>query len=160
MMIVLIEPLIPQNTGSIARTCAATKTPLHLVGKLGFEITEKNVRRAGLDYWPYVELYQHQTWDEFIEKAKPDTCWFFECVGERSYTDAKFSSNDALVFGCETVGLTPEFLKPFPKEQILKIPFECPHVRSLNLSNCVSIGLYEARRQVAVNGSQSLERGP
>lgn len=147
-MIVLIEPLIPQNTGSIARTCAATKTPLHLVGKLGFEISEKTVRRAGLDYWPYVELHQHATWDEFLEKARPDTCWFFECVGERNYTEATFSQNDALVFGCETVGLTKEFLAGFPKEQVLKIPIECPHVRSLNLSNCVSVGLYEAKRQI------------
>ncbi|MFO0417328.1 MAG: tRNA (cytidine(34)-2'-O)-methyltransferase [Pseudomonadota bacterium] len=148
MNIVLVEPQIPQNTGSISRTCAATDSPLHLVGPMGFEITEKAVRRAGLDYWPYVKLFQHASWDEYIQSAKPERVWLFSKFGERSYTDAKFSANDALVFGSETKGLGKEFLSKYPQEQILRIPIDTEYVRSLNLSNAVAIALYEARRQL------------
>ena len=148
MNIVLVEPQIPQNTGSIARTCAATETPLHLIGKLGFDISEKAVRRAGLDYWPYVRLHKHDTWEDFMATSKPRKVWLFSKFGERYYCDADFNINDALVFGKETKGLGAEFLAQFPKEQILRIPIVSPHVRSLNLSNCVSIALYEARRQL------------
>lgn len=148
MDIVLVEPQIPQNTGSIARTCAATDTPLHLVGPLGFEIDEKAVRRAGLDYWPYVKLFEHQSWTDYLNRSQPSRVWLFSKFGERLYTSAEFGPNDALVFGSETKGLGQEFLAQFPREQILRIPIVTTYVRSLNLSNAVSIALYEARRQL------------
>jgi tRNA (cytidine/uridine-2'-O-)-methyltransferase len=152
MQIVLVEPQIPQNTGSIARTCAATDTPLHLVGKLGFSISEKAVRRAGLDYWPFVKLSEHTDWEEYMAAATPDRVWLFSKFGTRLYTQAEFGPNDALVFGSETKGLGAEFLGKFPSDQILRIPIVTDYVRSLNLSNAVSIALYEARRQLGVDG--------
>jgi tRNA (cytidine/uridine-2'-O-)-methyltransferase len=152
MQIVLVEPQIPQNTGSIARTCAATDTPLHLVGKLGFSISEKAVRRAGLDYWPFVKLSEHTDWEEYMAAATPDRVWLFSKFGTRLYTRAEFGPNDALVFGSETKGLGAEFLGKFPSDQILRIPIVTDYVRSLNLSNAVSIALYEARRQFGVDG--------
>jgi tRNA (cytidine/uridine-2'-O-)-methyltransferase len=150
MQIVLVEPQIPQNTGSISRTCAATDTPLHLVEPLGFEITEKAVRRAGLDYWPHVKLFRHSNWDDYLNTAKPDRVWLFSKFGERCYTSAQFGLNDALVFGSETKGLGKEFLSRYPSSQILKIPIKTDYVRSLNLSNAVSIALYEAIRQLGL----------
>lgn len=153
MDIVLINPEIPQNTGSIARTCAATETPLHLVGKLGFDISEKAVRRAGLDYWPHVKLLQHKTWDSYMESAQPSRVWLLSKHAERIYTDAKFAESDALVFGSETKGLGEKFLSQFPKEQILRIPLKCKEVRSLNLSNAVSVVLYEALRQFGLSAA-------
>jgi len=148
MDVVLVEPLIPQNTGSIARTCAAVETPLHLVGKLGFEITEKRIRRAGLDYWPYVKLVKHASWEEYLLAARPPRVWLVSKHGEQSYLDADYGPHDALVFGNEVKGLGKEFLKRYPGQSIL-IPMSCPAVRSLNLSNAVSIVLFEARRQIA-----------
>lgn len=148
MDVVLVNPEIPQNTGSIARTCAATQTPLHLVGDLGFDISEKAVRRAGLDYWPWVPLHQHASWEDYETAAAPKKIWLFTKFGSRLYTDAEFSTDDALVFGSETKGLGQDFLAQFPPEQCLRIPIVCPEVRSLNLSNAVSIALYEARRQL------------
>jgi len=145
--VVLVEPKIPQNTGSIARTCAALQVPLHLIEPLGFEITEKNVRRAGLDYWPYVLLHQHDSWQTYLAKNSPRKIWLLTKHAERSYYTADFSPEDALVFGAETTGLGQEFLSHYPKEQWLKIPMPCEHVRSLNLSNSVSIVLYDAMRQ-------------
>jgi len=147
MDIVLVEPQIPQNTGSIARTCAATDTPLHLVGPLGFDLSEKAVRRAGLDYWPYVKLSRHGTWENYVETQKPRKVWLFSKFGERVYHTAEFDPHDALVFGSETKGLGEAFLGKFSRDQILKIPIVTDYVRSLNLSNAVSIALYEARRQ-------------
>lgn len=144
MQVVLVNPEIPQNTGSIARTCAATQTPLHLVGRLGFEISEKAVRRAGLDYWPYVEVAQHTSWEEYLERAAPKRVWLYSKFGGRAYYQADYRNEDALVFGCETKGLGAEFLSKFPEEQVLRIPILRPEVRSLNLSNAVSIVLYHA----------------
>jgi len=150
MQVVLVDPQIPQNTGSIARTCAATKTPLHLVGNLGFEITEKRVKRAGLDYWPFVDLHRHASWEEYLQEAKPGKIWLFSKFAARVYYDANFEANDALVFGSETKGLGEEFLGKFASDCALRIPMECEGVRSLNLSNAVAVALYEARRQVQV----------
>jgi tRNA (cytidine/uridine-2'-O-)-methyltransferase len=151
MQIVLVEPQIPQNTGSISRTCAATDTPLHLVGKLGFTITEKAVRRAGLDYWPHVKLSQHSTWEDYIETAKPSRLWYFSKYATRLYTDADYNHGDALVFGSETKGLGAEFMSTVPHESLLRIPIVTTYVRSLNLSNAVSIAIYEARRQLGLD---------
>ncbi len=151
MDIVLVEPQIPQNTGSIARTCAATDTPLHLVEPLGFEITEKAVRRAGLDYWPFVKLAQHKSWEDYTQQAQPKNVWLFSKFGQRLYTEATFGPHDALVFGSETKGLGEKFLSSFPASQILRIPIVTDYVRSLNLSNAVAIALYEARRQLGLD---------
>lgn len=148
MLVALVNPEIPQNTGSIARTCAATGTPLHLIGKLGFEISEKRVRRAGLDYWPYVSVTQHSSW-ELFEKAHSDahTFWFFSRHADSSHFEANFQPDDILVFGSETKGLGSQILQAADPKRCLRIPMTCPQVRSLNLSNAVSIALYEAIRQ-------------
>ncbi|MCO6431926.1 MAG: tRNA (cytidine(34)-2'-O)-methyltransferase [Deltaproteobacteria bacterium] len=151
MHVVLVEPEIPQNTGSIARSCAATCTPLHLVGKLGFEINEKRIRRAGLDYWPYVSLKQHADWNSYLLSVQPRRIWLFSRFATKLYYSANFEDGDALVFGSETKGLGREFLSEFDPQSILRIPIACPEVRSLNLSNAVSIALYEARRQLALD---------
>ncbi len=151
MQVVLVKPQIPQNTGSIGRTCAATQTPLHLVGPLGFDISEKAVRRAGLDYWPYVPLHRHESWGDYQNAAKPGRIWLFTKFATRLYHQVVFSPDDALVFGSETLGLGSEFLAKFPQEQWLKIPMPCPEVRSLNLSNAVAVALYEARRQLGMD---------
>lgn len=149
MHVVLVNPLIPQNTGSIARTCAATETPLHLIEPLGFELSERTVRRAGLDYWPYVKLFRYPNFAGFVRSASPTNIWCISKFGNRTYWEAPFGPNDALVFGSETTGLGKNFLAEFPTEQILQIPMTCKEVRSLNLSNAVSIVLYEALRQGA-----------
>lgn len=151
MDVVLVNPQIPQNTGSIARTCAATQTPLHLVGRLGFDLSEKAVRRAGLDYWPHVPLHRHTAWEDYINSRRPRTVWLLSKFGTRLYHQAPFHPDDAIVFGSETKGLGHEFMSRFPAEQILKIPIVCEHVRSLNLSNAVSIVLYETRRQLRLD---------
>lgn len=148
MDIVLVHPQIPQNTGSIARTCAATQTPLHLIEPLGFALTEKAVRRAGLDYWPWVPLSRHRSWEEYLAARSPRKVWLFTSHGSRNYTEAEFHVDDALVFGSETQGLGMPFLECYPDAQWLKIPMVCPEVRSLNLSNAVAIALYEGRRQL------------
>jgi tRNA (cytidine/uridine-2'-O-)-methyltransferase len=147
MHIVLYRPLIPQNTGSIARTCAATNTELHLIGPLGFKITEKAVKRAGLDYWPFVKLFEHDSFDSYLRDTKPEKIWFIETNGESNYSQVHYGPNDAIVFGQETKGIEPEILDRYGKEMILSIPIFCSGVRSLNLSNSVSIVLYEALRQ-------------
>ncbi|MCB0311452.1 MAG: tRNA (uridine(34)/cytosine(34)/5-carboxymethylaminomethyluridine(34)-2'-O)-methyltransferase TrmL [Bdellovibrionales bacterium] len=149
MHVVLVEPQIPQNTGSIARTCAATKTALHLIEPMPFKIDEKRVKRAGLDYWPYVELHQHASWEEYLKTANPERIWYFSKFGERSYYEADYKADDCLVFGSETKGLGKQFLSAVSSHQIVRIPIFEQAVRSLNLSNAVSIGLYEALRQLA-----------
>ena len=147
MHIVLVEPQIPQNTGSIARTCAATCTPLHIVGEIPFEISEKTVRRAGLDYWPWVNLQRFATLAEFSLSIKPTRHWYLSTHGKKPYYEAHFSPSDALIFGSETKGLGREFLQTVDPESLLTIPMSCEAVRSQNLSNAVSIILFEALRQ-------------
>jgi tRNA (cytidine/uridine-2'-O-)-methyltransferase len=153
MKIVLVEPQIPQNTGSIARTCAATETPLAIVGKIPFTISEKNVRRAGLDYWPYVDLSSHENWEDYRANNPNGKVWLLSSFGNLLYYKAEFKSEDHLVFGSETKGLSREFIANFPREQCITIPMVCPKVRSLNLSNAVSIVLFEARRQLGIDES-------
>jgi tRNA (cytidine/uridine-2'-O-)-methyltransferase len=118
---------------------------------MGFELTEKAVRRAGLDYWPWVQLSRHASWEEYLEARRPPNVWLFSKFGTRLYHQVSFGKDDALVFGSETKGLGEEFLSQYPPEQILKIPIVCDAVRSLNLSNAVSIALYEARRQLKID---------
>lgn len=143
--IVLVEPEIPQNTGNIARTCAATGCTLHLVKPLGFEISDKYLKRAGLDYWQYVEV---KVWDSFsqLKEAFPDaTFYYFTTKARHVYTQARFEEGDFLVLGKETKGLPEELLKENEKF-CLRIPM-IGETRSLNLSNSAAIAVYEALRQ-------------
>ncbi len=145
--VVLIEPEIPPNTGAVARTCAATQSALHLVGKLGFRIDEQAVRRAGLDYWPLVDLHVHDDFDACRSELPEDTRLFaFTANTERSYLEADFQPGDTLIFGKESRGLDPAFL-----ERPDIIPVAIPTlgaVRSLNLSNAVAVSVYEALRSI------------
>jgi tRNA (cytidine/uridine-2'-O-)-methyltransferase len=146
--IVLVEPEIPNNTGNIGRTCVATNSKLHLVGKLGFEISDKYLKRAGLDYWKHVQLKHHPTWDEWQSEV-PDSrrVFYFSTKGTRSYFDEKFQPGDWFVFGKETKGLDEKVLRE-NDARVLTIPQFGP-VRSLNVANAVAIVLYEAIRQVS-----------
>ena len=150
MKIVLYEPLIPQNTGSIARMCAATYTELHLVEPLGFELSDRYLKRAGLDYWNEVILHVHKNWEAFLTNTavERNQLWFLTKFAEANYTNCKFQAEDYLVFGCETKGL-PEHIHELYSERRFRIPMENPAVRSLNLATCAGIVLYEARRQIA-----------
>jgi tRNA (cytidine/uridine-2'-O-)-methyltransferase len=150
--IVLVEPEIPPNTGNVARLCAATRTPLHLVGKLGFRIDEQAVRRAGLDYWHLVEVFTHPALadaEQAIAGIEPAYAarrtYLFSGHARRSYLDVKFQSGDVLVFGKESVGLDRALLAARPHD-VIGIPMP-GLVRSLNLANSVAIALYEALRQ-------------
>jgi len=145
--IVLVEPEIPQNTGNIARLCAATGSALHLVGPLGFQLSSNRLRRAGLDYWDSVTLVRHPTWDAFEQEEGAGRNWLFSTRGQRIYTSARFQPGDRLVFGSESKGL-PEALLEAHEDQILAVPMRTEHVRSLNLAGTVSLVLYEALRQV------------
>lgn len=149
--VVLVEPEIPPNTGNVARLCAATRCPLHLVGKLGFRIDEHAVRRAGLDYWHLVDVRQHADLNEaeaFIRANGPARAprrYLFTGRASRSYLDVQFQLGDVLVFGKESVGLPAELLDSAP-EDLVGIPMS-GFVRSHNLANAVAIALYEALRQ-------------
>lgn len=143
--VVLVEPEIPPNTGSIARTCAATCSPLHLVGKLGFRIDEQSVRRAGLDYWHLVDLHRHESFADFERAIGDARLHLFSANATRSFTEADFRPGDALVFGKESVGLPPALLQKY-ESRVWGIPTS-GDVRSLNLSNAVSIVLFDALRR-------------
>ncbi|MDB9426312.1 tRNA (cytidine(34)-2'-O)-methyltransferase [Microcystis aeruginosa CS-564/01] len=148
LRVVLINPQIPPNTGNIARTCAATKTELHLVGPLGFEISDRYLKRAGLDYWPYVKLMYHLTIDDFCvyqQKSGGRTIGF-TVRGSSSYVEYIYQSGDWLLFGSETDGIPADLLNKC--DDTVYIPMAEPGVRSLNLSVSVAIGLFEARRQL------------
>jgi tRNA (cytidine/uridine-2'-O-)-methyltransferase len=147
MQIVLFQPEIPPNTGSVARLCAATLTRLHLIEPLGFKIDDKHLKRAGLDYWEFVDLHVHRSWDHFSGAVNPKRLWFFSKRASRSYTSVDYEDQDFLIFGPETRGLPQDLLDQNP-DQALKIPMAGTGVRSLNLSNAVSIALYEALRQL------------
>jgi tRNA (cytidine/uridine-2'-O-)-methyltransferase len=146
--IVLVEPEIPPNTGNIARTCAATQTPLHLVEPLGFQINDRQLKRAGLDYWPHVPLEQHPSWPAFLKSRKSNQGRLlgFSRHAKKSYLEVEFHSNDWLIFGCETRGLSPEVQADC--DDLLLIPMTCEAVRSLNLSVAAAVVLFEARRQL------------
>ncbi|AFY65766.1 tRNA (cytidine(34)-2'-O)-methyltransferase [Geitlerinema sp. PCC 7407] len=150
--IVLVNPQIPPNTGNIARTCAATGTELHLVGPLGFEISDRQLKRAGLDYWPYVDLHYHETFDAFevYHQTLGGRQLGFSASGQYNYSKFEFQEEDWLLFGCETQGLPREVLAQC--DATLHIPMSQAHVRSLNLSVSAAIGLFEARRQLGYLG--------
>jgi len=147
MRVVLFEPEIPPNTGSIARLCAATLTPLHLIEPLGFKIDDKHLKRAGLDYWEFVDLRVHKSWGAFLSHGAAKRLLFFSKRATRSYTQARYQDDDFLVFGPETRGLPQEVLDANPEHSYC-IPMMGAGVRSLNLSNAVSIVLYEGLRQL------------
>jgi tRNA (cytidine/uridine-2'-O-)-methyltransferase len=146
--VVLVEPEIPPNTGNVARLCAATASPLHLVGRLGFRIDEHSVRRAGVDYWHLVDVRQHVDFEHFLHAWERDSpggaLHLFSAVSTKSYLSAPYAPGDALVFGKESVGLSDDLLARFP-ESVVGIP-TLGAVRSLNLANAVGIALYEALR--------------
>ena len=145
--IVLVSPQIPPNTGNIARLCAATNSTLHLIKPLGFAIDDKKMKRAGLDYWDILNVQIHEDIDEFIQKYDNSKFIFLSSKVEKIYWDYNFQDGDFLIFGSETTGLPPDIMEKF-KDQMLTIPQYEDHVRCLNLSNSVSIVLYEAIRQI------------
>ncbi len=153
--IVLVEPEIPQNAGNIARTCAATGARLHMIRPLGFEVSDRYLKRAGLDYWHLVSVDYYDSFDELKEKFPGARFFFFTTKGRTRHSDAKFCDGDFLVFGKETKGLPEELLLKYPDE-CLRIPM-ISEARSLNLSNSVAVALYEALRQTGYPGL--LDRG-
>ncbi len=143
--IVLFEPEIPLNVGSIARTCACSGCPLHLVGTLGFRLDDRLAKRAGLDYWEHADVRVHKCWEDFKTEMDGRRMWFFSTKGRKSYWDVKFDPGDLLVFGSERTGL-PGSLLESDRGVVVTIPM-LENRRSLNLSNTVAIALYEALRQ-------------
>ena len=142
--IVMVEPEIPQNTGNVARTCAATGARLHLVGPMGFKIDDKKLKRAGLDYWQYLDITYYDSLDDFFEKNKGDF-YFFTTKARQVYSDVSYPDNCYLFFGKETKGL-PEELLIENKEKCVRLPM-IGDARSLNLSNTVAVAVYEPLRQ-------------
>lgn len=150
--VVLYQPEIPPNTGNIARTCAATETPLHLIEPLGFELSDRYLKRAGLDYWPYVPLTIHPDWESLQRQRQQQggRLVAFTTKGDLNYLDFEFQENDWLIYGRETSGLPDDVMASC--DVWVRIPITQPGVRSLNLSVSVAIGLFEARRQLYYAG--------
>ncbi len=148
--IVLVEPEIPQNCGNIARTCAATRCRLHLVEPLGFDISEKAVKRAGLDYWPMVDLSVYPSLDSLFEKNRVDDLWLATTKAPRDYAQARFSEGCWLFFGKETAGLPAQF-RMAHEDRCIRIPMR-EDARSLNLANSVAVLAYEALKQQGFPG--------
>ncbi len=150
--IVLVEPEIPQNCGNIARTCAAAGCRLHLIRPLGFDISEKAVRRAGLDYWHMVEVFDYENLDDFFARNTVSQMWCLSTKAPRCYTEAEFSDECYLFFGKETKGLPEDFLRKY-YDHCIRIPMRAD-ARSLNLSNAVAVTVFEALRQLSFPGLQ------
>jgi len=152
MNVVLLEPEIPPNTGNVARLCAATKTVLHLIEPFGFKLDDKQLKRAGMDYWQHLTWHRWKNWPEFEGSvSQGSSLWFIESDGPTRYTDVAFGPNDYLVFGRETAGL-PRSLLESHRGHWLRIPMLNPDSRSLNLSNCAALVLFEALRQRGFSG--------
>ena len=150
--IVLLEPEIPQNTGNIGRTCVATGTRLHLIEPMGFRITEKGLKRAGMDYWQHLDVTIYDNLEDFLEKNNYPKIFYATTKGPQKYTYVKFEDGDYIMFGKESAGI-PEDILHDNKETAIRIPMN-PEIRSLNLSNSVAIVLYEALRQTEFAGMQ------
>jgi len=151
--VVLVEPEIPPNTGNVIRLCANTGAQLHLIEPLGFKLDDAQLKRAGMDYWRHVEWHRWKNWGAF-ESAHRDGAarfWFIESGGGKIYSEVKFSAEDYLVFGRETAGLPKQLLEQ-NRERWLRIPMFNAEARSLNLSNCVALVLFEALRQQGFKG--------
>lgn len=155
--VVLLEPEIPNNTGNIGRTCVGLWSQLHLVGPLGFSIDDKQLKRAGLDYWDNLELQYHKSWSDF-EKSLPAGArlFFFETGGSQTLFDAVFEPNDYLIFGKETKGISASVLDSY-RDRIFQIPFP-GEIRSFNLANTVAMVMCEGFRQLHASGQVSLDR--
>ncbi|MGC9942415.1 MAG: tRNA (cytidine(34)-2'-O)-methyltransferase [Verrucomicrobiota bacterium] len=153
MQVVLLEPEIPPNTGNVARLCAATKSVLHLIEPFGFKLDDSQLKRAGMDYWQQVEWHRWKNWVEFESAQATRTArfWFVESGGPKIYSEVKFAEHDFLIFGRETAGLPKQLLTMHP-ENWLRIPMFNAESRSLNLSNCVALVLFEALRQQKFSG--------
>jgi len=152
MNIVLVQPEIPPNTGNVARLCAATRTTLHLIEPFGFKLDDAQLKRAGMDYWQQVEWHRWANWTAFTEKLPADArLWLVESDGPKRYDEATFAKDDYLVFGRETAGLPKQLLEQY-RERWLRIPMFNAESRSLNLSNCVALVLFEALRQQGFQG--------
>ena len=146
MNVVLVEPRIPQNTGNIARLCAATGASLHLVGELGFKTDDRHLKRAGLDYWKHLDITYYESISDFERRsARNSELYLLSTKGPKIYTDADYRPDDYIIFGSETKGLSDEMRKKY-SDNCLRIPM-IGQARSLNLANCVGIVLYEALRQ-------------
>jgi tRNA (cytidine/uridine-2'-O-)-methyltransferase len=150
--IVLVEPEIPPNTGNIIRLAANTGCQLHLIEPLGFELDDKRLRRAGLDYDEWASLITHRDWQSFLQTQQPERMFAISTKGQQHYTDVGFTENDYLVFGPETRGLSPEILQDEAIDGVLRIPMQA-HSRSMNLSNAVSVIVFEAWRQLDFPGA-------
>jgi tRNA (cytidine/uridine-2'-O-)-methyltransferase len=148
--IVLVEPEIPPNTGNVARLCAATKCSLHLVKPLGFSIDDKQLKRAGLDYWHLLDIHYYEGWQDFLTQHPDAELFLATTKGGKHYTDVAYPEGSFLVFGKETKGLAPEILAAFPDSNI-RLPMQA-EARSLNLSNAVAVITYEALRQQGFPG--------
>jgi len=146
--IVLVQPEIPPNTGSVARLCGATNTTLHLVKPLGFKTDDKHLKRAGLDYWKFVDIVYWENLDDLLDKVPHQRMKFFSKKSRSPYTQARFAAGDYLIFGRETKGLPEELIEKY-SGQTFVIPIENPGIRSLNLAMSCGIVLYEAIRQVS-----------
>lgn len=154
MNIVLVEPEIPPNTGNVARLCAATNTRLHLIEPFGFLLDDKQLKRAGMDYWEQVEWKRWPNWAAFQASLPPDArLWLVESNGPKQYSEVRFAPDDYLVFGRETAGL-PKLLLEQNRERWLRIPMFNAESRSLNLSNCAALVLFEALRQQGFAGEK------
>jgi tRNA (cytidine/uridine-2'-O-)-methyltransferase len=153
--VVLIEPEIPWNTGNIGRTCLGVGALLHIVGMAGFSLNDRDVERAGLDYWKDIVLEKHQNLEEYLSKHPLESCYFFSARAEKTYTDIHFKKEDSVIFGCESEGLGPEILQKF-SERCYRIPVR-PVIRSLNLSTAAAIVIYEAQRQIGLAESSFLK---
>jgi tRNA (cytidine/uridine-2'-O-)-methyltransferase len=145
MHIALLDPEIPGNTGSIGRVCVGTATTLHLVGRLGFSLDEKYVRRAGLDYWPKVRLHVHATLEDLVTMLPASRIWAFTARGGERYDRVAYQADDILLFGCESKGLPAEVRDRY-SDRLVRVPTN-GEIRSLNLSNVATLALYEALRQ-------------
>ncbi len=146
--IALIQPQIPPNTGNIARLCAGADVPLHLIGPLGFEIDDRHVKRAGLDYWDKVDLWFHPDWFVFRNAIARERCLYFSANAENDFTTAPFAMNSVLIFGNETEGMPARILEKHP-DRCFRVPMP-GNIRSMNLANAVSVVLYEGLRQLGL----------
>lgn len=152
MHIILHQPEIPANTGNIGRTCVATGTSLHLIEPLGFRLNEKEIKRAGMDYWEHLDVQRYVNFDEFREKHPNAKIWMATTKAKHTYTDVTFAPDDFIMFGKESAGIPEEILVDYA-DTCIRIPM-LPQIRSLNLSNSVAIVLYEALRQQNFSGMQ------
>lgn len=151
--VVLVEPEIPANTGNIARLCVAVGATLHLIRPLGFYLSDPQLKRAGLDYWQYLNWEVHDSFADFLEVEQPKRMFFVETGGQKLYSEVHYQQGDYLIFGSETKGIRHEILGAY-SEQIVTLPQR--DVRSLNLSNTVAIVVYEAWRQLGFSGAKNL----